>query len=294
MPGLTAGLVLGIGTPQHRRCGSVPAACNSKQAWICKKQISDGAARQPSWCRSLPASAPPHGEAAPPRNVLLLWDLDNLSPAAADVQLWACSLQEAVMRLGGRLDSFGIVANPATLQRHTKLRADLEVSDARLLEASCRPEAADMLISTAAIDFAKKHGACGRVAIASNDTGFAAVLAYVAALGCETVSIGTWHQQKRFGARRLGWTRHPLAQAACISVLWNHEEPETAPNFSRSKPDRIWRRLADVRGSDCCIPHDSSSEDSRRLTVPHGIWRRSRAAAREVVATAGTAMHMAG
>ncbi len=33
---------------------------------------------------------------------------------------------------------------------------------------------------------------------------------------------GTWHQRLPKSTAPLAWTRHPLAQAACVSVLWSH------------------------------------------------------------------------
>ncbi len=46
-----------------------------------------------------------------------------------------------------------------------------------------------------------------------------------ASFKCALSCPGTWHMHKRHSSRPLSWTRNPLAQAACVSVLWSRVEP---------------------------------------------------------------------
>lgn len=80
-----------------------------------------------------------------------------------------------------------------------------------------------------------------------------------------------------------------LAAASCccpilMSNINNSHPPlcslHAEPNLSRSKPDRIWQRLAAVRVSDFTPAGDGGSQVGCATAVPYSIWRCSSEAAR--------------
>jgi len=179
--------------------------------------------------------------------VLILWDVDNLCPpgGAAGEKLWACTLQEAALRLGGQLEGFVAFANPATMGRMEALPQIMLDCGGRLEVASTSKQSVDLLVTAMAVAFARSAGGVGRLVVASNDTDFAPVLRYVGSRRCDTMSLGTWHQ-KSWGVGHsysLRWTRYALAQAANVCVLWDRVAEEEPPQL-RSKPEDHWHRLA--------------------------------------------------
>lgn len=155
------------------------------------------------------------------RQVLLLWDLDNLNPRGglSGIRLWAAKLKEAVGVLGGTMDGFLVFANPTTRRKFPGLAASIQECGGRLKAASADFQSSDLLMVGAGVDFARRLGRQGCLAVASNDTDFAQLLSWATTTGCDTVSVGTWHIPLTTARQPLGWRRHPLARSAAVCVL---------------------------------------------------------------------------
>lgn len=92
---------------------------------------------------------------------------------------------------------------------------------------------------------------------------------------------------------------HMAHATTCVWLQESHVDLLCAalpaePNFSRSKPALVWRRLAAVRRPDLDPSRDDGGAACQQAAVPYGIWCKSETAARGSAAAAPTAEHMAG
>ncbi|KAF8057131.1 hypothetical protein HT031_006140 [Scenedesmus sp. PABB004] len=157
------------------------------------------------------------------RRVACLWDLDNLSPASLALDLLPAigELQAVVAALGGRAECVRVYANPATRGRlGAPLCAVLEAAGTRVVGVPRRSQAADVQLTADACAFALAHGARGAIVCASNDTGFAPMLAYAGSQETAALTLAAFPSRRAQLGLLPDLRRHPLACVCHAALSW--------------------------------------------------------------------------